>query len=149
MKPDFKILSFRSCLCSSVDWLEYLPTTVLVRRGGDRSLVAQHCAVISSHVLSIDLLHTGSTLSNSNSISGILEIIVGFPTQLVAVLSEFFIIYFYLLWSWRLKLNVPGQHSLPELISSVHMIFDTWNDFSGYHSVWLSSHPSEGWGKRR
>lgn len=97
MKPDFKILSFRSCLCSSVDWLEYLPTAVLVRRGGDRSLVAQHYAVISSHVLSIDLLHTGSTLSNSNSISGILEIIVGFPTQLVAVLSEFFIIYFYLL----------------------------------------------------
>lgn len=95
MKPDFEILSFRSCLCSSVDWLEYLPTTLLVRRGGDRSLVAQHYAVISSHVLSIDLLHTGSTLSNS--ISGILEIIVGFPTQLVAVLSEFFIIYFYLL----------------------------------------------------
>lgn len=149
MKPDFKILSFQSCLCSSVDWLEYLPTTVRVRRGGDRSLVAQHCAVISSHVLSIDLLHTGSTLSNSNSISGILEIIVGFPTQLAAVLSEFFIIYFYLLWSWRLKLNVPGQHSLPELTSSVHMIFDTWNDFSGHHGVWLSSHPSEGWGKRK
>lgn len=83
----------------------------------------------SSSTLSGDLLPRafhwfatpGSTLSNS--ISGILEIIVGFPTQLVAMLSEFFIIYFYLLWSWRLKLNVPDQHSLPELISSVHIDF--------------------------
>lgn len=62
MKPDFKILSFRSPLCSSVDWLEYLPITMLVTRGGDRSLVAQHWAIISSHVLSIHLLHTGAHL---------------------------------------------------------------------------------------
>lgn len=62
MKPDFKILSFQSPLCSSVDWLEYLPITMLVRRGGGRSLVAQHWAIISSHALSIDLLHTGAHL---------------------------------------------------------------------------------------
>lgn len=121
MKPDFKILSFQSPLCSSVDWLEYLPITMLVRRGGGRSLVAQHWAIISSHALSIDLLHTGAHLCLILFLE-LLKSLWVFPLSwlqcnLNSSLFTFFV------WSWRLNLNVLGQHSIPELISSVHTDF--------------------------